>query len=142
MPNKGKPTATPAAKVTCTYCGKTITKGKTVTAGHGARCAAIAKQFTPAQLQQHYKKLSVAVVPQGFVTVGALDKVVKGQRHAVPGLTISKMVKSFGGDRANLPPANPICTVYYMPNRHRVVHGWLGTNEAFFDHLVLKQNQL
>lgn len=114
-------------KVVCTVCGKTVTKGATIKAGHGTRCAAIQKQFTPQQLQTHYKKISVAAMPKGFIKVAALDKAVKANAHNVPGLTISKMVNAIGKDRANNPPANPIAQPYYLPNRHRVVHGWLAT---------------
>ena len=118
------------AKVVCTYCGKTITKGKTVAQGHGTRCAAIAKQFTPAQLANHYKARSVAVTPKGFITVGSLDKTVKAAKHKIAGLTITRMVNAFGKDRASNPPVNPIAKVYYLPNRHRVVHGWLATPQG------------
>ena len=130
MPTKANSTtpATPAVKVVCQYCGKTITKGKTVAAGCGSRCATIAKQFsTPAKMQAHYKRITVAVIPKGFITVGSLDKTVKAKRHAVAGLTITKMVNAIGKDRGNLPPIHPIAQPYYLPNRHRVVHGWLAT---------------
>ena len=127
MPNKGKTTATPPAKVLCTYCGKTITKGKTIAAGHGTRCAAMQQQFTPANLQKHYAKISVAITPQGFITVSNLHKTIVAKKHNVPGLTIAKMVKGFGTDRAATPPVHPIMQVYYLPNRHRVINGWLAT---------------
>lgn len=130
MPTKGKSNtpATPTPpKVTCQYCGKTITKSKTLAAGCGTRCATIAAQYTPAQLAQHYKKLSVAVTPPNFIKVGALDKVVKNAKHKVAGLTITKMVNAIGKDRGNLPPKHPIAQPYYLPNRHRVVHKWLAT---------------
>ena len=124
MPTKSN---TPAPPAICTICGKKITKGATVKAGMGIRCAHIAQKYTPAQLQAHYKSRSVASTPKGYITVGALDKVVKAQKHKVPGLTISKMVKAFGRDRASAPPAHPIAQVFYLPNRHRVINAWLAT---------------
>lgn len=131
MANTAKQAPTKPTKVTCQFCGKTITKGKTIAQGHGARCANIQAQFKAAgSMQAHYKKLSVAVIPKGFITVGALDKKVKAQAHSIAGLTISKMVKGFGTDRASKPPAHPIMQVYYLPNRHRVIHGWLATTQG------------
>ena len=125
---KQAPAKQAPAKVVCTYCNKTITKGTTIAQGHGARCAAMQKRFaTAAAMQTHYNKIRVAAMPKGFITVGSLHKVIVAKQHNVPGLTISKMVRAFGTDRAASPPANPIAQVYYMPNNHRVIHGWLGT---------------
>ena len=129
MPNKAvSKTQPPAVKITCQYCGKTLTKGATIDNGCGTRCATIAKQFAKTgSMQAHYKRISIAIMPAGFITVGALDKVVKAQKHKVAGLTITKMVNAMGKDRGNLPPTHPIAQPYYLPNRHRVVHGWLAT---------------
>ena len=86
------------------------------------------KRFASATaMQTHYAKRSVAVTPKGFITVGSLHKTIVAQKHNVPGLTISKMVKGFGTDRAANPPINPIMQVFYLPNRHRVINGWLAT---------------
>ena len=131
MPNKGKAQtnaqATPKV-VVCQFCNKKITKGTTIAQGHGARCAAMQKRFTTAAaMQTHYAKIRVAAMPAGFITVSSLHKVIVAKQHSIPGLTISKMVRAFGTDRAANPPANPIAQVYYMPNSHRVIHGWLGT---------------
>lgn len=123
MPNKAIST-TPTV---CQYCGKKITKATTLKVGHGSRCAAIQKQFTAAQLQTHYAKISVATTPKGYIKVAALNPIVKANMHKVPGLTISKMVKSIGTDRGSKPPLHPIAQPYYLPNRHRVVHPWLAT---------------
>jgi len=128
MPNKSSTTkAPPAPPITCNICGKKVTKGATIKAGMGSRCAHIAQQYTPAQLAQHYKKLSVASMPKGFIKLAVLDKKVKAQKHNVAGLTITKMVNAIGKDRANKPPAHPIAQPYYLPNRHRVVNAWLAT---------------
>lgn len=114
--------------VVCQFCGKKLTKGVSVKNLHGTRCAAMQKRFANvATMQTHYAKISVAVAPQGFITVGSLHKVIVAQKHNVPGLTIAKMVKGFGTDRASKPPTNPIMQVYYLPNRHRVINGWLAT---------------
>ena len=131
MPNKGKAQtnaqATPKV-IVCQFCSKKISKSKTIAAGHGARCATMQKRFTTAAaMQTHYAKIRVAAMPKGFITVGSLHKTIVAQKHNVPGLTISKMVRAFGTDRAANPPAHPIAQVYYMPNSHRVIHGWLGT---------------
>ena len=129
MASKGKAqgNAQAGTQPICVYCGKKISKAGTVKAGHGKRCAAMQAQFTPAKLQTHYAKISVAVTPQGFITVGSLHKVIVAKKHNVPGLTIAKMVKGFGTDRAATPPVHPIMQVYYLPNRHRVINGWLAT---------------
>ena len=131
MPNKSTGKAQNAQKpkppIVCQYCGKKLTKATSVSNVHGTRCAKIQAQFTPAKLQSHYAKISVAITPQGFITVGNLHKTIVAKKHNVPGLTIAKMVKGFGTDRAATPPVHPIMQVYYLPNRHRVINGWLAT---------------
>jgi len=119
--------AAPAATV-CPVCGKHISKLATVTAGIGAKCAHVQAQFTPAQLQAHYASVT-GNVPQGYIPLATLDKAVKAKKHAVPGLTISKMVKAIGGDRALLPPVHPICTPVYN-GRQRWVNAWLATPQG------------
>jgi hypothetical protein len=106
------------------------TKGKTVKAGQGSRCAHIAQVLPPAKMQAHYQKISVPATPQGYIKVAQLHKTILAKKHSVPGLTISKMVKAIGSDRAASPPANPIAQPYYLPNRHRVVNGWLATPQG------------
>lgn len=127
MPNKGKTAATPAAKIVCNYCGKTITKGKTIAQGHGSRCAAMQQKFTPAQLQTHYQKISVPAMPKGYIKVATFKQLVPANVHKVAGLTIAKVVKAIGTDRGANPPVHPVAQPYYLPNRHRIVFGWLGT---------------
>ena len=125
MPNKSS--TAPKAPAVCQFCSKKITKGATVKVGHGARCAAMQKQFTANQLQAHYKNISVASMPQGYVKVATFKPLVKSNAHKIAGLTVSKVVKVIGTDRASGAIAHPICQPYYLPNRHRVVHGWLAT---------------
>lgn len=126
MPTKSN-TPKPAAKVVCTTCGKTITKAATVKAGQGSRCTHMAQALPAAKMQAHYKRISVVAMPTGFVKVATFTKLVANNKHKIAGLTVAKVVKAIGTDRATGPLANPICQPYYLPNRHRVVHGWLAT---------------
>src|SRR3989337_2771922 len=61
-----------------------------------------------AQLQAHYASVT-GNVPAGYIPLATLDKAVKAHKATIPGLTIAKMVKAIGGDRALQPPVNPIC---------------------------------
>ena len=124
MPTKSN---TPPTSQTCQFCSKKITKGATVKAGHGARCAAMQKKFTVQQWQAHYKKISVATTPKGYVKVATFKPLVKSNVHKIAGLTVSKVVKAIGTDKGANPPVHPIAQPYYLPNRHRVVHPWLAT---------------
>jgi hypothetical protein len=81
-------------------------------------------------LQNHYAKISVTATPQGYIKVAQLHKTILAQKHKIAGLTISKMVKAIGSDRASNPPSNPIAQPYYLPNRHRVVNAWLATPQG------------
>ena len=132
MATKGKATGKVAATATpptvCPVCGKHISRAATVTAGIGAKCAHVQAQFTPAQLQAHYASVTGSV-PQGYIPLATLDKAVKAKKHQYPGLTISKMVKAIGGDRALLPPMHPICKPVYN-GRQRWVNGWLATPQG------------
>jgi hypothetical protein len=80
------------------------------------------------QLQAHYTTLT-GNVPQGYVTVASLHKTIVAQAHKYPGITVSKMVRAIGGDRALLPPANPVCKPVYN-GRQRWVNGWLATPQG------------
>jgi hypothetical protein len=117
--------AAPAAPATCPICGKHITRTATLAAGIGATCAHLQARFTPAQLQAHYATLT-GNVPAGYVTVASFKATIPANAHKVPGLTISKLVKAIGGDRATNPLAHPICKPVYN-GRQRWVNGWLAT---------------
>lgn len=124
MPNKS---TAPKVPQVCTVCGKKITKVATVQAGQGNRCAHMATRLPAAKMQAHYKKISVASIPTGYVKLATFKPLVANNKHKIAGLTVAKVVKSVGTDRATGPLANPICQPYYLPNRHRIVHGWLAT---------------
>ena len=128
MATKGKAKvskATVPVATVCAVCGKHITRATTVTAGIGHKCAQLQATYTPAQLQAHYASVT-GNVPQGYIPLATLDKTVKAKKHAIPGLTISKMVKAIGGDRALNAPVHPICAPVYN-GRQRWVNGWLAT---------------
>jgi hypothetical protein len=133
MATKSKATSKatqPQVHYTCTACGKKLTRNASQTAGVGHTCAALAAKFTPAQLQAHYASVT-GNVPQGYIPLATLDKAVKAARAkgTPPGITISKMVKAIGGDRALNAPANPICAPVYN-GRQRWVNGWLATPQG------------
>lgn len=124
MANKS---TTPQTPPTCPVCGKKLVKGTTIKAGMGKRCAHIQQTLPPAKQAAHYKSVTVAQTPNGFIKVAQLHKTIVANKHKYPGLTVSKMVKAIGTDRAVNAPTNPIAQPYYLPNRHRVVNGWLAT---------------
>jgi hypothetical protein len=126
MATNGNTQATPPAQpAKCAYCGKVLTRAASTAAGIGHKCAQLQAQFTPAQLQAHYATLT-GNVPAGYVTVASFKVTIPANAHKVPGLTISKLVRAIGGDRATGTLANPICKPVYN-GRQRWVNGWLAT---------------
>ena len=136
------PTLTQAAalvaaptKTTCQFCGKTITRTGTVTAGHGARCAAVQAHFantaklTPAQYKAKY---TLAGVPPGYIKTAVLHKLIVRAQHAgrAQGANVSKMVRAFGTDKGILPLLAPIWRFFYV-GRARYVNAWCATPAAF-----------
>jgi hypothetical protein len=115
----------PATPAKCVYCGKTLTKNASVTATCGAKCAKLASNYTPAQLVAHYATVT-GTVPQGYITVASLHKTIVANKAKYPGISVAKMVKAIGGDRALQTPAHPVCTPVYNGNC-RWVNGWLQT---------------
>ena len=120
---------TPATATVCGYCGKHISRHASVANGAGSKCVTLAANYTPAALQAHYASVT-GNVPAGYIPLATLDKAVKAHKATIPGLTIAKMVKAIGGDRALQPPVNPICKPVYN-GRQRDVNGWLNTPAGF-----------
>jgi len=114
-----------AANPVCQYCGKHVSRHTSIANLAGGKCVTLAANYTPAALQAHYASVT-GNVPAGYIPLATLDKAVKAHKATIPGLTIAKMVKAIGGDRALLPPAHPICKPVYN-GRQRYVNGWLNT---------------
>ena len=130
MAPQGKAPQAPQAPapIKCTMCGKTLATASAQAAGMGGLCAAhVTAGRTPQTIAQHRATLTVAVAPANFISIGALDKVIKAKRHQYPGLTITKMVNAIGRDVGLLPPVHPICQIVYTPNKWRWVNDWLAT---------------
>ena len=123
------PAVQPAVQpAVCKYCGKHISRNASVTNAAGHKCAQLAATYTPAQLQAHYNAITGSV-PAGYITVAAWGKAVRAAQPTTPGLTIAKLVRAIGGDRALQPPVHPICQVVYNGNQ-RWVNPWLATSQG------------
>lgn len=97
----------------CPRCGKSTPK----TGGMGHTCALNATR--PAA-----HRITVAAPPQGWLKVAAVHVwLVRNKQH---GCSVSRFVKSFGGDGGFAPPVHPICTPVYV-GTVRYVHPWLAT---------------
>lgn len=117
--------------VTCEICGKTLTREQSQEAGMGHRCETLRQQGWDAKkLQTHYAKLRVDEVPEGYIKVAQLHKTINRERANIPGLTVSKMVRAIGRDRAIEGPAHPIAKPVYDQRNHRWVNEWLATKEG------------
>ena len=116
-----------AQVIKCNVCGKVLKRNASIKAQAGHKCQQLQAKYTPAQLQAHYAGLT-GNVPKGYITVASLHKTIVANKHKpiFAGLTVSKMVKAIGGDRALNAPAHPICKPVYN-GRCRWVNGWLAT---------------
>lgn len=117
--------------VTCEICGKHLTREQSLEAGMGHRCETLREQgWTGEKLQKHYAKLRTDEVPEGYVKVADLHRKINSKKATIPGLTVSKMVRAIGKDRAIEGPAHPIAKPVYDQRNHRWVDGWLMTDEG------------
>lgn len=115
-------------RVTCKVCGKTLTREQSVTELIGHRCETLLKRgYDTKKLAVHYAK-ATGTIPEGYVTVASLDRLIKNKRHAYPGLTITRMVNAIGKDRAVDPPLHPIARPIYDARRWRWINEWLTTD--------------
>jgi hypothetical protein len=113
----------------CKICGKTLTRASSVEAEMGHRCdVLLAAGWTGETLKAHYTKVSGAI-PEGYVKLAEFHRIVPANASKIPGLTISKLVKAIGKDRAVEGPVHPICKPIYEANarRTRWVNPWLAT---------------
>jgi hypothetical protein len=117
-------------RVRCTICGKTLTREKSVKAEIGHRCdTLIAEGWTGEKLTKHYAKVTGAI-PEGYIKVADLHRKIDDQKANIVGLTVSKMVKAIGKDRAIEGPAHAIATPIYDNRRTRWVNPWLATKDG------------
>ena len=115
-------------RTVCTICGKTLTREQSVTNEIGHRCdTLIAQGWTGEKLTKHYASVT-GKVPEGYVKVADLHRKIDSKKHAIPGLTVSKMVKAIGRDRALEGPIHAIAKPVYDDRRHRWVNGWLASD--------------
>lgn len=114
-------------QVKCTICGKHLTREKSVKAEIGHRCdTLIANGWTGEKLTKHYAKVTGAI-PEGYIKVADLHRTIDRKKATIPGLTVSKMVKAIGKDRAIEGPTHPIAKPIYDNRRTRWVNPWLAT---------------
>jgi hypothetical protein len=105
-----------------------LTRKQSVDNQVGHRCdTLVAQGWTGAKLQKHYAA-NTGAIPENYIAVGALDKIVKSKKHLYPGLTITRMVNCFGKDRGVEPAIHPIAKPIYDARRWRWVNEWLATD--------------
>lgn len=115
-------------RVTCTICGKTLTRTKSIETGIGHRCdSLIAQGWTGEKLRKH-EASQTGPIPEGYVKLTTFHQIVPAKAHKIAGLTISKVVKTVGKDRAVEPPLHPIAKPIYDSRRTRWVNPWLATD--------------
>lgn len=113
-------------KTVCQICGKTLTRAKSVEAQIGHRCDTLQAQGWDAKkLEDHYTA-NTGAPPDGYIKVADLHRKIDATGN-IPGLTVSKMVKAIGKDRAVEPPLHPIAKPVYDSRRTRWVDPWLAT---------------
>jgi len=112
----------------CSVCGKLLTNSARQDVGMGKLCEhRLASGYNATRLAEHRASMTVATIPEGYIKLARLDALVKASRVKYPGLTISKMVRAIGKDRATEPAIHPICTPIYDSRGHRWVRDWLAT---------------
>lgn len=115
-------------RVSCTICGKTLTRKQSVDNEIGHRCdTLIAQGWTGEKLQKH-EASQTGPIPEGYVKLATFKQIVPAKVHKIAGLTISKVVKAVGKDRAVEPPLHPIAKPIYDSRRTRWVNPWLATD--------------
>lgn len=118
--------------VKCEICGKTLTREQSQETGLGHRCDTLKQAgWTGEKLQKHYAKLTVSEIPEGYIKVADLHRKIDQRKHAIPGLTVSKMVKTIGRDRALEGPLHEIARPVYVGSRRvRYVDPWLASTDG------------
>ena len=114
--------------ITCTICGKLLTRKQSQDNEMGHRCdTLIAQGWTGEKLRKHQAAQTVDTVPDGYVKVATFKKLVKDNVAKIPGLTVTKVVNALGKDRGVEPPAHPIAKPVYDARRTRWVDPWLAS---------------
>ena len=116
--------------VTCTICGKTLTRKQSQDNEMGSRCDHLIQEgWTGEKLQKH-QAAQTGKIPDGYVKLATFKQIVPANVTKVPGLTISKVVKAVGKDRAVEPPLHAIARPIYDSRRTRWVNPWLASKDG------------
>ncbi|KPJ87132.1 MAG: hypothetical protein AMJ53_18595 [Gammaproteobacteria bacterium SG8_11] len=117
-------------RVTCKVCGKVLTREQSMNNEIGHRCDTLIQEgWTGEKLAKHYAGVT-GKIPEGFIKVADLHRAIDAKKAGIPGLTVSKMVKAIGKDRALEGPIHPIAKPIYDDRRVRWVNPWLATTDG------------
>lgn len=111
----------------CKMCGKPISAEGTVKKGVGHLCERlIDRGYTPEKLVARKVELTSNSVPEGYIKVADLHRIIAANKAKYPGLSVNRMVTAIGRDRCLTGAVHPIAQPIYVGNT-RWVHGWLKT---------------
>jgi hypothetical protein len=128
MPNKS---TTPTKPAKCTICGKLLTNAASIGNAQGHKCAQLQANYTAKQLATHKARYTLPNVPNGYVKTAIMHQRINAAKANGLAVTVSAMVKAFGGDRGLGTLANPICRFYYVTgNKARYIHGWFASPQG------------
>src|SRR3990167_7127462 len=106
----------------CKYCGKWMSKEEAVENERGDKCKHLREELglTPTDLLAHRKSRSSDTIPVNekgdqHVKIAQVDRLCK--RLGIP---ISRLVKTFGGDRSMEPALHPWFEITYVGNARYV----------------------
>ena len=115
-------------RVSCTICGKTLTREQSVKNEIGHRCdTLIAQGWTGEKLRKH-EASQTGPVPEGYVKLSTFKPLIARKQAKIAGLTVTKLVNVIGKDRGVEPPLHPIAKPIYDSRRTRWVNPWLATD--------------
>jgi hypothetical protein len=110
----------------CVHCGKLLVRDISVEREEGDYCSHLFDELghTKESLAQHRASMSASVVPDGYVKVASLHKILVRE-----GIPVSHMVRAMGGDRGLLPAARPELVPIYVGNA-RWLNPWCASKEG------------
>lgn len=102
----------------CSLCGKTLTRGTSISAGMGPDCAAKIKLLPAGKtLEDHYEAITEVEVPAGYIKLRDALKKINDK-----GISSYRLIQAIGGDRMLRKPLNSHFKVVLV-NHVRYING-------------------
>ena len=110
----------------CVHCGKYLVRDASIEAEEGDRCAELYDTlgYTKEGLLEHRMSMTQSVVPDGYIKVAALHKLLVKE-----GIPVSRMVNLMGKDRSINGALDPRFQPVYVGNA-RWLPGWCASKEG------------